>query len=253
MRRPRPCGVTFSIGVRSGLCRQRAEDAVEERLQGLGVDIADDRDLEIGPRQHAMRIGFEIVDADARQRFRGAVHRPAIGMPLVSGFPPAAACDIARARRLAPQHRHDLRAVEFDIRGVETRRGKRKPQQVERLVAIFRQGAHRAADIVAFGAEIHFDGFALEPVLESLGIEIAGAGIEQRCGEIGGARLAGRILDRAADEGEVDGDQRHRRLVHQPGLDAAGTRRRVRSWSRSPAAPPRVRRRAARSPAPHDE
>ena len=92
---------------------------------------------------------------------------------------------------------------------------------VERLVAIFRERAQRTADIVAVGAEIHLDGFALEPVLERPGIEIAGAVIEQRRDEIGGAGFARRVLDRAADESEVDGDQRHGRLVHQPGLDAA--------------------------------
>ena len=96
-------------------------------------------------------------------------------MALEGGFPPAAARYVTGACRLTPQHRHDLRAIKLDIRGVEARRRDRKPQQVEGLVTVFGQGAHRAANIVAFGAEIHLDGFALEAVLERLEIEITGA------------------------------------------------------------------------------
>ncbi len=149
------------------LCRQRAEHAIEHRLQGLGVDVADDGDLQVFPRQHPMRIGLEIVDGDGRHQFQRAVDRPAIGMALERGLPPALAGDIARARRLPPQDRQDLRAIDLDIRRIETRRGQRQPQQIESLVAIFRQRAQRAADIVALGAEAHLDGFALEPIVRT--------------------------------------------------------------------------------------
>ena len=100
-------------------------------------------------------------------------------------------------------------------------RGQRQPQILERLVAIFRQRAQRAAQRVTVGAEIQLDRLALEPFVEGLGIEVADAVVERRGGEIGGPCLAGRVLRGAAGEGEVDGDQRHGRLVHQPGLDAA--------------------------------
>ena len=59
--------------------------------------------------------------------------------------------------------------------------------------------------------------------MKGLRIEIAGALVEQRSDQVRGAGLAGRILGGAADEGKIDGDQRDRRLAHQPGLDAAGT------------------------------
>ena len=142
-------------------------------------------------------------------------------MALEGGFPPATARDIARVRGRPAQQRQNLRAIDLDLLRIEARRGQSKPQHVEGFVAIFHKRAHRAADIVTPGAETHFDGFALQPVGKRLGIQIARAVVEQRGCEIGSAGLAGRVLDRAADECKVDGDQRHRRLLHQPCLDAA--------------------------------
>ncbi len=135
--------------------------------------------------------------------------------------PPALVGDIAGARRGAAQRRENLRAIELDVVGIEARGGQGEPQILERLVAIFRQCAQCAAQRVTVGAEIQLDRLALEPFMERLGIELADAVVERRGGEIGGARLARRILCGAAGEGEVDGDQRDGRLAHQPGLDAA--------------------------------
>ena len=70
--------------------------------------------------------------------------------------------------------------------------------------------------------EAELDGLALEAIVKGVGIEIAGAFVEQRSDQVRGAGFAGRILSRAADEGKIDGDERDRRLAHQPGLDAAG-------------------------------
>ena len=53
-----------------GLGRQRAEGAVEQPARGLGIDVADDRDLEGVARQHAAGIGLEIVDGDASAPIR---------------------------------------------------------------------------------------------------------------------------------------------------------------------------------------
>jgi hypothetical protein len=47
----------------------------------------------------------------------------------------------------APQRSTDLRAIDLDVGRIEARRGERQPQIVERLVAIFRQRAQRAADV----------------------------------------------------------------------------------------------------------
>ena len=104
---------------------------------------------------------------------------------------------------------------------IETRRRQRQPQIFERLVPVFRQRAQRAAQRVAVGLKTQFDGLAFEARVEGLRIEIAGALVEQRSDQVRRTDLARRILRGAAGEGEVDGDHRNRRLVHQPGFDAA--------------------------------
>ncbi len=62
---------------RRQLClrRQRAEHAVEHGLCGVGVDVADDRDLEVVARQHPMLVSLQIVDGDCRHRFQRAADR----------------------------------------------------------------------------------------------------------------------------------------------------------------------------------
>jgi len=47
-----------------GLGRQRTEGAIEERAGGLGIDVADDGDLDVVARQRAPGIGLEIIDGD---------------------------------------------------------------------------------------------------------------------------------------------------------------------------------------------
>ena len=59
-----------------------------------------------------------------------------------------------------------------------------------------------------------------QPFVIGLAVEIAGALVEQIGGEIGGARLVGFVLGRAAVESEIERDQRHGLLAHEPGLDA---------------------------------
>ena len=58
--------------------------------------------------------------------------------------------------------------------------------------------------------------------MEGLGIEIAGAFIEQAGDHVADAGLAGRVLGGAAGEGIFHRDQRHGGVLHEPGLDAAG-------------------------------
>ena len=138
------------------------------------------------------------------------------------GVPPAPRSDVGRAGRRTPQHRQDLCADDLDSGRIEARRGERQTQIVERLVPILHQRAQRAAQRVVLRLEAELDGLALEAIVKGAGVEIAGAFIEQRSDQGRGAGFAGRILSRAADEDEIDGDERDRRLAHQPGLDAAG-------------------------------
>ena len=57
--------------------------------------------------------------------------------------------------------------------------------------------------------------------MKGLGVERAGAFVEQARRKAGDAGLALGILIGAAREGEVERDQRNGRVAHQPGLDAA--------------------------------
>jgi hypothetical protein len=76
--------------------------------------------------------------------------------------------------------------------------------------------------MVAAGREAQLHGVLLDALLERLGVELAGAVVEQRGGQVRHARLDLGILVGAADEGEVHRDQRDGRIAHQPRLDAAG-------------------------------
>src|SRR5260370_7594772 len=71
------------------------------------------------------------------------------------------------------------------------------------------------------GAEAQFDGAAVETLVETLGIQIAGAFIEQIGDQIADAGLVGGILGSAAAESVFHRDQRHGSVLHEPGLDAS--------------------------------
>ena len=83
------------------------------------------------------------------------------------------------------------------------------------------QNLERAANLVTAGPEGQLDRVALAPRLERLGVEIAGALVEQGRHHVGDTGLADRILVGAALERKFHRDQRHRRLAHQPGFDPA--------------------------------
>src|SRR4029077_13135586 len=100
-----------------------------------------------------------------------------------------------------------------DVARIEPRRGQREPQIVERLIAILRQRAKRALNVVAVGAEGELDRLAIEPFVEGFGIKLAGALIEQRSDEVADTGFLRWILVGAASEREADRDERNRRLV----------------------------------------
>ena len=70
--------------------------------------------------------------------------------------------------------------------------------------------------------EAQFDGAAIEAFVKGLGIEIAGAFIEQAGDHVADAGLVGRVLRGAAAEGIFHRDQGNGGVLHEPGLDAAG-------------------------------
>ena len=117
--------------------------------------------------------------------------RPAVGMAGERGFPPARLAMSVGLVVCAPQHRHDLRAVELDVGRIEARRGERQPQIVE-ASSRFSVSVRSEPRIWSRPArKLSSIGLALEPLVEGLGIEIAGAFVEQRRHQIGDAGLAG--------------------------------------------------------------
>ena len=82
------------------------------------------------------------------------------------------------------------------------------------------QRAHRARGLVAIGREAELDRFRRDAFVERLGIEVAGAFVDQRRRHVGDARLVRGILAGAAAKREVERDQRHRMLLDEPCLDA---------------------------------
>jgi len=171
-----------------------------------------------GATERAAGVGFQVVDGDRRHGFERAAHRLAVGMAGERRCPPVAARHVVGADHLAPQPRHDLRAHALDRVSVEARLGQRKPQIVERFVAVLGKRAQGAAQIVASGAEAELDRLAFEPVVEGIGIEGAGAVVEQARCHMGDAGFVLRVLIGAAEEGEVDGDERQGAVADQPWL-----------------------------------
>src|ERR1700730_12939110 len=123
------------------------------------------------------------------------------------GRPPVAACNIARAYRAAPEPLHDLRANAFHRFAVEARLRKRKPEIIERLLAVLLERAQGAAQRIAPGTEAELDGFALEAVMEGHCIKRTCAFIQQVGREIGDTRLVHRILlsSRSANSSAISG------------------------------------------------
>ena len=89
----------------------------------------------------------------------------------------------------------------------------------KRRLGDYRQAAwspHALYVIAATSTEVA----AIEPLVKCLGIQIAGALVDQVGDEIANAGLVGRILGRAAAEGIFHRDQRHGGILHEPGFDA---------------------------------
>ena len=235
MRRPSPRGLAFGDRRELGLRRQRAEHAVEQLAGVVGVDVADDGDLERVAREHAPRIVVQVVGGDARHRSRACRCSAAVGMVretrsptsarlamLVRDWWSRAAAPTASGRGCArpPRRRSAARSAPAAA--------DRTPRRWCSL-----QRAQRAVEVVAADREAELDGVVLEPLVERLGVELAGAFVEQVGGHVGDAGLVGRVLAGAAAEGEIRARPAAptARAPARPRCRRA--RPRARSWSRA--------------------
>ncbi len=105
---------------------------------------------------------------------------------------------------------------------IEARLAEGELQQLGRLVAVLGERLEVAVEGVLGLLVVHAHGQILHALLEVARFEIAGAFVEHGGDEVGEPFLAERVLRAAALEGEAHGHHRHRVLLDQPGLDAAG-------------------------------
>ncbi len=221
------CGglVGHDVGYRRqlGLRRQAAEGLVEQLAERIGVDVADHGDAQRILGDDAADVVLQVGDLDGRHAVERAGGRPAHRDDRRRRA--SRNLRLGQRRRIggfAAQVRDHLGADALDVLRLEPRRGQRQPQQVVGLVLVVLEHAQRAAEVIAGRREAELDGAALEPLVKGLGIEIAGALVEQAGDQIADAGLAGRVLAGAAAEGIFHRDQRHGRVLHEPGFDAAG-------------------------------
>ena len=116
---------------------------------------------------------------------------------------------------------HGLNAALLDIDRIEMRRRERQPQQLEGFILIGAQRAQRGRGLVAVGRKADLDRLGFDPLVEALGIEFPCPLVEQRRRHGGHAGFVYGILVGAAAERKIEGDQRYRRVLHQPCLDAS--------------------------------
>ena len=115
-----------------------------------------------------------------------------------------------------------MAADALDVLRFKARRGQRQTHKLNGIVAVLVQRPQRAVKIIPAGAESQFDRLAFQLFMEGTGIQIARALVEQRADHVGNAGLFRRILAGATGKRELQADQRHRLLPHQPSLESAG-------------------------------
>ena len=156
-----------------------------------------------------------------RQALQRAVGRRAIGMAGEGARAPGAPRQGARIIGLVAQSRAELLAHPRNGRFIEARLVDGKAQQFARALDVANERAHAPAHIIAIAIEGDFDRLLIQRLLESLRIERPRALVQQRRQHRRRARLAGRILRRAALEREFERQQRDGVILDEPGLDAA--------------------------------
>ena len=153
-------------GGQIGLLRQRAEGLVQQHAQIRRGDVADHADDQIVAGEDALHIGAEILDGDRLEARLGAAGLAAIGMAGIAQTPPGAVGDGRGIADIAGDGAQELAAEPLHRIGVEARLGQAKPKQIERPIAILRQGAEAAAELVHAGIEAPVDGEVVERLLE---------------------------------------------------------------------------------------
>ena len=245
MRRPSSCGSGIGDRLQLGLGRQRAEDLVEQRA-GVSASMSPTTAIfSLSRASTSARIGLEIVGADRRRRSRpcrrSAGHRDDSANAVAHQRLEAMSFGFVLSRRSGDSIWPRMRST---VRLLEARRGQREPQQSN--ASSWFSFRVRSEPPNGRARRVKPSSIALASS-RSWKAARRGRRRPRRAGRhhVGDAGLAGRVLVGAAAEGEVHRDQRHRRLAHQPGFDAARADHPL-DLGRSPARP---RQRASSSDA----
>ena len=195
MRRPSPRGLASATGLRSLFAGRPAK---ARSISSPAVLASMSPTIEIGQlvaREDAAHIVAQVVGGDARHAFPAC---PGFrGRKDDRGTPSAHQRRLASSFGLVVSRRSDASICpRTRSTASASKRGavERKPQQIEGLVAVLVERAQRAVEIVAADLEAELDGVVLQPLVEGLAVEIAGALVEQVGGEIGGAGLVRLVL-----------------------------------------------------------
>ena len=167
---------------------------------------------------------MEVAVRDRGHGLLGAVDRAAVGMVGEGRGGERLPGDRVGILGIAPEVDQELAADALDRLGIEAGLVERQAQQLEGLVLVLDQGREAAVELVAPGIEGKLHGKFVEAVLEGLAVELARTLVEQARDHVGDAGPVGGIEGGAATEGEVERQDRDRRLVLQPDLDAGGRR-----------------------------
>ncbi len=186
-----------------------------------GVDRADRRDFQAVARKNSAAQIDEIAARQSRQDFEIAAHRQAVRVVQESSAAEGAIRHRVRVIGLAFQAGGNLAAHALERFVVEPRLVDGEPRQGKSLRAIAGKRLQPPGQDVAIGRKRQFDRVLIERAMEAFGVIGSGAFVDEAGEEIGGAGLAERVLRGAALEGELDGDERHRVILDEPGLNPA--------------------------------
>ena len=205
-----------------GLGRQVAEHLVEELAELRSVDVADGDDLQRVLGEDALAVALEIVVPDGGDGLFGAVGGTRVGVPLEGQRIPLVLRDLVGVAGGVDEAGDELLADALDRVGLEVRLVERELEELGGVVAVCGECLEVAVEGVLGLLVAHAHGDILHALLELARGKIAGALVQHGRDEIGEAFLADRVLRAAAVEGEAHGHHRHRVLLDEPGLDAAG-------------------------------
>ena len=203
--------------------RQVAEQSVDQRAGGLGVDIADHAHIGGGRVQRGRHDRAQVVGGQRADAFNRPVGVAAIGRARKGRRAPDVAGHVARVGFALPETGDNLRLHPRQRRVVKARLGQGEAQKLDAVIQISAQ--HRRAHIerVAARTEAEPRRQFVAAAREGGGVQTASALIKHAGQQVDDAFLALGLDICAGLEPDLHRDDGNRALLDQPERDAAGT------------------------------